>query len=74
MGVGLKKNWAAHPYQNYPQVFFKDQVYDWGRFQKTGLHIRTKITLKLPPFGSYELIRSYNCKGDILQLEEDILR
>ena len=29
--------------------FFEDQVYDWGRFQKTGRHTLTKITLKLPP-------------------------
>ena len=49
IGVG-SKNWAAHPYQNTPQV------------------------PPPPPIGSYELIRSYNCKGDILQLEEDILR
>ena len=28
--------------------FFEDQVYDWGRFQKTDMHTRTKITLKLP--------------------------
>ena len=30
-------------------IFFKDQVYDLGRFQKTGSHTRTKITAKLPP-------------------------
>ena len=29
--------------------FFKCQVYEWGRFQNTGLHIRTKITPKLRP-------------------------
>ena len=29
--------------------FFEDQVYDWGRFQKTGQHTCAKITLKLPP-------------------------
>ena len=28
-------------------MFLEDQVYDWGRFQKTGLHTRTKITLPL---------------------------
>ena len=29
--------------------FFEDQVYDWGRFQKTCSHSRTKITPKYPP-------------------------
>ena len=29
--------------------FFEDQVYDWGRFQKTGPHTRTKITPMLSP-------------------------
>ena len=29
--------------------FFEDQVYDMGRFQKTGPHTRIKITPKLPP-------------------------
>ena len=29
-------------------MVFEDHVYDWGRFQKTGLHTRTKITSKLP--------------------------
>ena len=28
-------------------IFFVDQVNDWGRFQRTGPHTRTKITLKL---------------------------
>ena len=31
--------------------FFEDQVYDWGRFQNTCPHTRTKITLKLHPQG-----------------------
>ena len=36
--------------QVYEQVFFsEDQVYDLGRFSKTGQHTRTKINLKLPP-------------------------
>ena len=30
-------------------IFFEDQVYDWGRFQKTDTHTRTKITPRLPP-------------------------
>ena len=34
---------------NIDRTFFEDQVYDWGRFQKTGPHTHTKITLKLPP-------------------------
>ena len=25
IGVGLKRNWPAHPYQNYPQVIFREQ-------------------------------------------------
>ena len=29
-------------------VFFKGQVYEWGRFWNTGSHTRTKITPKLP--------------------------
>ena len=28
--------------------FFEDQVYDWGRFKKTGPHTHTKNTLKYP--------------------------
>ena len=28
--------------------YFKDQVYDWGRFQKTESQTRAKITPKLP--------------------------
>ena len=30
-------------------IFFKRQVYDWGWFQNTGSHTRTKITPELPP-------------------------
>ena len=31
-------------------IFFcEDQVYEWGRFQKTGSHTRTKITPSYPP-------------------------
>ena len=33
----------------FNQDFFEDQVYDWGRFQKTGSHTRTKNNLKIPP-------------------------
>ena len=29
-------------------VFFKGQVYEWGRFWNTGSHTRTKTTPKLP--------------------------
>ena len=31
--------------------FFKGQVYDWGWFQNTGSHTRTKSTRELPPGG-----------------------
>ena len=36
-------------YMNGLIFFFKGQVYDWGCFQNTGSHTRTKITPGLPP-------------------------
>ena len=38
-------------YMNGLGLFFKDWVYDWGLFQNTGSHTRTKITPELPPEG-----------------------
>ena len=35
-------------------LIFEGQVYDWDRFQKTGPHTRTKITLKLPKNPTHE--------------------
>ena len=36
-------------YMNGSGFFFKDRVYDWGRFRNTGSHTCTKIAPKLPP-------------------------
>ena len=34
----------------------EDQVYDWGRFKKTGPHTRTNITLLQLSWGAKELV------------------
>ena len=36
-------------YMNLIGCFFKSQVYDWGWYQNTGSHTRTKITPPPPP-------------------------
>ena len=49
-------------------IFFKDQVYDWGRFQKTGSHTPTKITSYRPhqrPYSANVLaLREIKKNGD----------
>ena len=39
--------------------FFEDQVYDWGRFQKTNSHTRTNYPQVTPPTTTGWLYRYY---------------
>ena len=49
MCVPNRATFRTIKYMNGSAFFFKGQIYEWGRFRNTGSHIRTTITLKLPP-------------------------